>query len=528
MKKILQALKVSSLFVLLVTIFIACDQDYNSIGSDIIGSKGFVADSAQFPLIAYTHKVNPVQTNGLSSNLLGAFKDPEYGLTTANVVSQMIPQTYSPSFGTDPQIESVTLTLPYFSTAIEIDDDYETIYQLDSLYGENPIKLSIYQSTYYLRDTDPDSNFDEGQIYYSNSMETINFDNFEGELLYYDGNFFPSNEEIQVEEEDEDTGEMEITERYAPRLEVELLNTNQFWEKLLFDKEGSAELSNQNNFVNYFRGLYFKTEAINGSGNQILINFNDTEAQISVKYSYESTSTDTERDESEYILQFNTNRLNTYESNIDYTEGNQLTGDQNLYLKGGEGSMAVIDLFEGPDEDGDGNPDSYLDEFLMNKDKWLINEATLTFYEDASKVDTNDDYHTYNRLFVYDVKNKVTLKDYAYDLTTNTTDPVDSKIVHLGQRTESGSTYKYKIRITEYIKNILINDSTNTKIGLVLSTNVNNTLNATLLDSDDENVTTLPEGAVLSPKGTILHGSNSSVPQNLRVKLDIYYTEPKN
>ena len=521
-------MKTNALFVLLVTLFIACDQDYNSIGSDIIGCKGFVSDSAQFPLIAYTHKVNPVQTNGLSSNLLGAFKDPEYGLMTANVVSQMIPQTYAPSFGTDPQIESVTLTLPYFSTATELKDDGETLYELDSLFGDSPIKLSVYQSTYYLRETDPDSNFDEGQIYYSNSMETINFDNFRGELLYYDGNFFPSNEEIQVEEEDEDTGEMEITERYTPRLQVELLNTNQFWEKLLFDKEGSADLSNQNNFVNYFRGLYFKTEAINGTGNQFLINFNDTEAQITVKYSYESTVTDNERAESEYVLNFNTNRLSTYESDTDFTEGNPLTGDQNLYLKGGQGSMAVIDLFEGPDENGDGKPDSYLDDFLTNKGKWLINEATLTFYEDASKVYTADDYHAYNRLFVYDVKNEVTLKDYAYDLTTNTTDPLYSKIVHLGQRTESAGTYKYKIRITEYIKNILINDSTNTKIGLVLSTNVNNTLNAILLNSEDENVTTLPEGAVLSPKGTILHGSNSSVPQNLRVKLDIYYTEPKN
>ncbi|MDW5289992.1 DUF4270 domain-containing protein [Formosa sp. PL04] len=532
MKKILQAFKLSSIFLLLITVFTACDKDYNSIGTDIIGSKGFVTDSIQFPILAYTLKVKPVQTNGLSASLLGAFKDPEYGLTTASVVSQMTPQTYSPTFGDNPQIESVTLTIPYFSTAIEIEEDGETIYELDSVYGGSPIKLSIYQNTYYLRETDPSSNFDESQLYYSNSNETINFNNFQGELLYFDGDFFPSNEEIQVKEENEDTGELEVTERYSPRLQVELLNNNQFWEKLLFDKQGSAELSNQNNFANYFRGIYLKAEAINGMGNQFLIDINSTDAEISVKYSYDyddSSETDPDgRSEGEYVLNFNINRLSTYESDTNYETGNDLTGDVDLYLKGGEGSMAVINLFEGPDLDGDGQPDSYLDDFLMHKGNWLINEATLTFYEDASKVYTTNDYHTYDRLYVYDVKNLTTLKDYAYDPNVNTTYPLASKIAHLGQRSGSQGTYKYKIRITEHIKNILTNDSTNTKIGLVLSSNVNNTLNAQLLDSEGDVVTTLPEGAVLSPKGTILHGSNPSVPSNLRAKLEIYYTEPKN
>ncbi|WP_066222337.1 DUF4270 domain-containing protein [Formosa haliotis] len=536
MKKILRALKLPSILLLTLTVLVACDRDYNTVGTDIIGGKNFKTDSIVYPIIAFTKKVKPVQTNGLSSNLLGAYNNPEYGLTTASVVSQMVTTDgrYAPSFGVDPQIESVTLTIPYFSTATEIDEDGVTTYRLDSLYGDKPIKLSIYQNTYYLRTTDPSSNFQDGQVYYSNANKTINFDDFRGELLYENDNFTPSPEEIVIEEENEDTDEEEVTERLSPRLQIDLLNTNNFWEKLLFEKEGSLELSNQNNFLNYFRGLYFKAEAINNDGNQILLNFNSTEAVLEVNYTYlegsddDETDDDEERQEGSFALKFNTTRLNTFESEINISDGNSKTGDETLYLKGGEGSMAVIHLFEGPDTDGDGEPDSYLDDFLSHKDSWLINEAQLTIFEDASKVYTEDDYHTYDRLFAYDITNNSTLIDYQYDGTLNTLNPLDSKIVHLGQRLENQGTYKYKIRLTEHIKNILANDSTNTKIGLVLSTNVNNTLNAQLLDSDGDEVTTLPEGAILSPKGTILHGSSPNVPENLRAKLEIYYTEPEN
>ena len=32
----------------------------------------------------------------------------------------------------------------------------------------------------------------------------------------------------------------------------------------------------------------------------------------------------------------------------------------------------------------------------------------------------------------------------------------------------------------------------------------------------------------MSPKGTVLHGSNINVPEEKRVQLEIFYTEPEN
>lgn len=530
MKKTLKTLKNTGFLILVLSLIIACDKDYNTIGTDIIGGRDFITDSISFPVTAYTKKVKPVQTNGLPANLLGVFNDPEYGLTTANVVSQVVPQNYNPSFGTDATVDSVTLVLPYYSTLLETDDDDNSTYKLDSIFGSDPIKLSIYENKYYLRTTDPNSNFEESQIYYSNANESINFDNFTGELLFSTDDFVPSEDEIVIKEYNEETDETEISERLSPRLKVNFTNT-EFWQQLLINNTGSPELSNQNNFVNYFRGLYFKTEAINGSGNQILLNFSDSEALITVYYSYKNDNYDAEDEDSEEILtgeftlSFNTTRLNTFESDITYTEGNSSTGDDNLYLKGGEGSMGIIDLFSGADDDGDGLSDA-LNEFQSKKGKWLINEAQLTIYEDPNKTYQADDYHLYDRVFVYDVKNSTALVDYTADPTSNTSSPYISNIYHLGQRVESkGGTYKYKIRLTEHIKNILLKDSTNTQLGVVLSTNVNSVSQARLLNSDADEVTTLPSGAVIESKGTILYGSTTNVPEGLRVKLDIYYTD---
>jgi len=47
------------------------------------------------------------------------------------------------------------------------------------------------------------------------------------------------------------------------------------------------------------------------------------------------------------------------------------------------------------------------------------------------------------------------------------------------------------------------------------------------LDTDEETVTLIPSGALLSPQGTVLHGNNSLDPLK-KAKLTIYYTEPEN
>ena len=171
--------------------------------------------------------------------------------------------------------------------------------------------------------------------------------------------------------------------------------------------------------------------------------------------------------------------------------------------------MAVVDLFNGNvDYNGetmstleafkktyravDGNGDYIVKngQFVLKK---LINEAQLVVYEDETMTSPSEDYRKYDRIYAYDVKNNIPLIDYLADPNSNTSNPYNSLYIHLGQRTTDDSGIsKYKIRLTEHLNNILLKDSTNTKIGLVLSTNVNYTASTNILNSKDI-VTAVPK-----------------------------------
>ena len=547
MKKTIKALKTLSTMLLMALTFIACDKDFSSVESDIEGSENFNTTSKKFPIVAFNEKAKAVQTNELSSNALGVYNGNIYGLTTASVVTQILPKSFNPNFGFEPElaeIESVMLTIPYFVTneGSDPEDDGGTLYSMgkkDSLYGSEPIKLSIYQNNYFLRDFNPD-NVDESQEYFSNANSTINFDSHIGELLYENVEFFPSSDEIDIEGVDEE-GEPEITERISPSLRVELLNPGgDFWENLLFfDDENPEtthpELSNQNNFKEYFRGLYFKTEAVAGDGSMIMLNFNA--AKIVVNYTYKLEEEDTERQDGFFEFNFNGNRLNVLENdptntlidNAD-TAADEIDGDENLFLKGGEGSIAIIDLFKGDvlDEETGTNVPAY-DYFISKKDQWLINEANLVFYVDQTQVDGLEGQEP-DRVLLYKLNTNLPVLDYFIDGTSNSLDPQNSKINHsrILERDEEENGVRYKIRLTEHINNLFVRDSVNVKLGLIISTNVNEISPSSIFDSEDDPVTNIPVSGVMSPKGTILHGSNENVVEAKRVQLEIFYTEPEN
>jgi len=564
MKKTFRALNFTGVILFLTVSFIACDKDFSTVESDVIGDGNFNfnTDKATLPIIAYNKKLDSLQINNLPSNLLGVFNDPVYGQTTASIITQIAPSGYGPDFGINPVVDSVVLSIPYFSRMLS--DSIFTI--SDSLYGNAPIHLSIYKNNYFLRDFDPNATTNAQQNYYSKADGSIsgtdnlamtnntivNFDTNKGELLK-DTTYVPSNKAIITVTIDED--EKVTKTKSVPAFRTKL--DTAYWKTTILDKQGQPELSNQNNFKNYFRGLYFKAEAINGKGNLILLNFASTDAKITIYYSKDDSGTTGTRSQSTYNLNFastssiNINRLNTFINNysLPLTNGNKTLGDEKLYLKGTEGSMAVVDLFgsdlvtcENPDgttslvttlecfkrtyriPDGNGGyKKDNMGNYIL---KQLINEARLVIYEDETmSVPANaPDYHKYDRIYAYDVKNNMPTVDYLLDPIKNTSKPISSKIMSLGQR--DPSQLSYKILLTEHLNSILIRDSTNTKIGLVLSSNVNLTDNSKILSNNDT-VISVPSASIITPRGTVLHGTNANVPANKKMTLEIFFTKPK-
>ena len=243
-KHILKVVKPLTFLLVFGTLLIGCDDDYLRIESDISGTQNFSTNKKDFPFLSYTKKSNPVQTNGLPSNLLGVYKDPNYGSTTASIITQILPTDLTPDFGDTPQVESVKLYIPFFSEVESTDDEGNSTYTIDSTYGNTsaPYKLSIYRSNYLLRDLDPATDFEEEQAYYSNIFENIDIDTQTLELLYENDQFTPNFEQIHILDED---GEIET--RLAPGIRVDLTDFEadiNYWQDLLIPNEDNEVLSN--------------------------------------------------------------------------------------------------------------------------------------------------------------------------------------------------------------------------------------------------------------------------------------------
>jgi hypothetical protein len=552
---------------LIVLSFVGCNTDFVTLESDVLNSddiNNFDIQDIKYDVIAFNKALGPVQTERMPITGLGIYND-YFGTTSSSFVSQLSLTEVSPEFGEGIIIDSVVLTVPYFIRSSRFDENGDVIFEIDSVIGRDPINLRVFENKYFIRDFNPDGDFDSEQNYFSNKSasesEPIPESLLEGEELAFveynaeTGQLEPRDNIIEINEngyiltevdnEDEDE-EPQFLSVQQPGIRV-LLEPS-FWQNKIIAKQGEPELESPNNFNNYFRGLYFKAEPVNGSGSHLMLNLTNTNPNITIFYSRLVDDPDTEaetREKDVYTLNFGPDRINFIDNDfsVELTDGDEINGDPRLLLKGGEGSVAKIRLFNGDDiDDNDDNTNAFelwKSQFVetdadgnFESTKRLVNEANLVFFVDQELVTSGEP----ERIYLYDIDNKIPLVDYFLDSPNNSL-PSASIINHLGplQREgdeSNGQGIKYKIKITEHIKNLLIRDSTNVELGLSVSLNVNsenpvaNPPQRIMQQPSTENFT-VPISSVLSPRGTVLHGSNSEN-ENKRVYLEIYYTEPNN
>jgi hypothetical protein len=523
----LKRLSYITIALLMVSAFMSCDDDFNTIGGELIGGQLDSLPQYDAKVVAYSKNIGGVQTNNLPSNLLGVYIDPVYGQQIGNVLTQLSLPTNNPLFGTEPSLDSVVLTLPYFNTQTDIDDLGNPVYKLDSVYGNMPFKLKISRSKFFLNDFNPEANFETRQKYYSDQGPLFK-NNLVGDPLYVNEAFKPSAREVIYLEENIN-GEID-TIRAKPRLRVNL--STPFFQENIIDKQGSIELSNNNNFRNFIRGLYFEAEAVDGNGTMALLNFLDAEAGITLYYKnlvVDTADSDGDGDTTEmvekqnsYKLSFGSNTVNTFsqaspsEILAEMESVNPEIGAENLFVKGGEGSMVIIDLFE---------DESEINELRANN--WLINEANLTFYVNQDKIQGGEAEP--ERIYLYNLDTNQPLIDYSFDQTFDQVSPLNSVSSHSGRlvRDEDKNGISYKLRITEHVNRILNKDSTNVRLGLVVTQNINLVGNSALKTPIDEDINRIPAATTISPEGTVLYG-NLAADVSKRIKLNIFYTETTN
>ena len=619
---------------LIAILFASCDKDYNELGTDIIGDDNFDFERYTDATIkSYNQKLGPVASNNLAINALGYYANPVFGTTHANFVTQVEMADDDPTFNnTDPEnydihptaIDSVLLEVPYFAHVprnATITDNVKP-YVLDSIYGATPenskFKLSVYQSNYFLRDLDPSQALGQAQPFYTDENNTI--DNNKSVLLNdaprvnepngegtqnADGH---ENEEFYFDKREHKTfvkneSGTKVYTRSAPSMRLHL-NKAFFTNLILNAPDGKLETNTA--FKNYFRGIYFKTEG-GAPGHMAMLNFKG--GKITVYYNEDKKSiknnvTSFERVNKTFVLNMTGNSISLLENsneNPNYVNAVTNTSEASqLYLKGGEGSVGMIDLFGDPtatnydtyryvikklngkpvDENGqeikldsNGNPvtgkyytyekvntpNGIADElddlrypkyttsngvdYYSIKNRWMINEANLTFHivSTGNSDMLNPAAIEPLRIFIYDLTNHKAIVDYAFDLTSNAIYPKYNKLVFGGllfdangvlvkQKENATGNYvnkgaKYKVRLTNHIRNLIRNDSTNVRIGVSVTESIANVA-FSKLRNPNSNIKHAPTMSVMSPTGTILYGTNPAVPNDKRLKLEIYYTKP--
>jgi hypothetical protein len=527
-----------------ILFFASCDKDFNELGSEIVGNNNYSLNKEAIDVVAYNQNIGVYRTSNLPINSLGTYTNPIFGKTTANFVTQVQLVTNSPKFyrtASNIIIDSVYLYVPYFSSVESTDaTSGDTTYKLskDSIFGDKEIDLKVYESNYYLRDNDPATGFQQPQYYYNNQQNEIeatldlsaplNIDNrnIQDSTATPDNSqnskFVFSNKQIKLYK-NIGTPNVAIKERLAPGM---LLSLNKgFFRQKIFNAP-TGVLFNNNAFVNYFRGLYFKVNNATSSVNQgSLAKLNFANGYIRIIYRDNTSDTDTALVRRIFDIKLGGNTVNLINNDWSnpVTSPNTTVGDDKLYLKGMGGSMTVIDLFAGT---------AGAAKLQDIKDKnWLVNEANLTFTIDKDAlITTSGPAPEPNRIYLYDLNNKRPLIDYFADLTTANSSKYN-KFIYGGiiQKDASDRGITYKIKITNHIRNLILKDSTNVKLGLVVTESINNPSNVNLFTPFANNgVTTkfVPAMSVVNPLGTILFGSNPSVPLQQRLKLEVYYTKP--
>ena len=302
----------------------------------------------------------------------------------------------------------------------------------------------------------------------------------------------------------------------------------------MFGAQAAGKLVNNNIFKEYFRGLYFKASPAATAGDQgSMATLNMNKGTVVVTYMQDGTvGSDGVVERVEKTLKLNlsgnTANLYTYENNQTYIANttvnvNTTTGDDRIYLNGGEGSLAVINLF-GPDANNDGIADELAD---LRTKGWLINDASLTFYIDKATMANTPEP---NRVYLYDLKNRRPIADY-YNVD-GSNDPKFKRKIHGGiiskEAGVGGRGVYYKVRITNHMRNLMKSDSDsiNVPLGLVVTEWIDVVVNSKLKTAISPQIKEVPMASVLNPLGTVLFGNTANIPEDKKVKLEIYYTKP--
>lgn len=239
----------SATFLLMVLFLTSCNKD-GKLGSDVLDS-GDLLNSSQidtFSLQTFTIEQDSVITDNPAYTMLGSYNDPVFGKVDASFYTQFQLEGLNPVFGSSVVIDSIMLGLEYVSSYGDFSPQYLEVFQMTE-----GIDL---ESTYYSFTTKSHSSTNLVQPGY----ET----------------FTPNPSGLTVIDND----------TVDTQLRIRLRNS---FAQILVDeaKSGGSNFSSNENFNNYFKGLYVRVNnpgQASGKGGVFSFNLNDPLSKMTIYY----------------------------------------------------------------------------------------------------------------------------------------------------------------------------------------------------------------------------------------------------
>lgn len=452
-------------------IVISCEKDFTDIGTSIISNTKFNTKDTILEVLVSNVPVESVRADALELGfqpfsgfqgqyLLGVHINDDYEDVEASIISQVIINTQAvlntyenPDkllFAT--QIDTAFLRIPYQATLLSNTD--KPLYSLDSVVGDLPFTLNVYQINTFLSRLNPD---DPSKINsYTSDQPYEKIGSELNEIV--DMDFLPSTKDtlIIVKRKASDGSLFDTdTIRYSTSPTSEIAYPmaiiplkKSFAKDVFIDNFNNANFDSQATFNDYFRGILIeakeKTNNPTREGSLISFDMSSPTQNLNpfIDVFYTNTYFKENSSEIDTVIKQNYSfQLGGIVNNKFKMSDRTYPSNNEVKIQGLAGSEAKVEILKG----------TQLDD--LRAKNWLINDASLTFYINQS-ADTTlapNRLHLYKRglnassnVVISQIKDKNTEPSFFGGFLQNENNKKDS----------------YTFRITDHISDLLNGNTT--------------------------------------------------------------------
>ena len=319
-------------------LMVSCNSDSDDLGKNLFDGNSVTGNQVSYDLVAYNiNNGDAVRADSyaLQRATLGAFTEGQFGTQKSAYVTQVRLSKYALDFGTNPVVDSVVLEIKP-----QYDATTKTVTTTDVTHGGQAAKqtLTKYEAVKYGNPATA-MNIDVHEI--ATDLGAVGTEKLSNSPVatsglplgtkVFSGNVYA----VSINKTSDNTAL--LTREAGLRIQ---LDKNYFQTKIA-NKSGATELSNESNFINYFKGLKISVQENDG----YLINFAPNEVTMIMYYRSGGKSN---------TFSFDLGSSNVHFSKISYTRSatfnavmaniNSTNGDPLLYMQGMGGPGAGIKL----------------------------------------------------------------------------------------------------------------------------------------------------------------------------------------